>query len=1459
MNTHSSEKQEVKEVVQVKVYTEENAIQSKKYARSFEDRTQRYTDYQSGVYLSSKSSSYNEGTLPTFNSAPDLHQNSRGKDMYGDIPVLDSFHSDDDEEDDEEEEDIGLFDPDDVVPVLENGDFAAESDSVRRDKVSSQLRKYVRSQGLASSSSPSLSTATLYDADSPKPLNADNLTISQHGNKRWSSSQSIPYASNTSGTIAQDMGINSKSSSRNIERQLVRSGWLLKQGNVWRSWKRRYFVLIKRINKTTGQQFASLQYYKGSKFGKLRGEINLSEGPLIVRFLDASETKKPFCFEVTRGNFSIVCQAADEEDVSAWVCHLQSLVDVANRNSSRRGSKKTLLATASRVGKGRTTDEKSIRIIAELRRLLHNTKSSEAVMLKNYVKSFDFRVQQPLQELKKFHNSLTESIFQDHSSRILALLEGPNQSSMSRAVLEDDIRQSISRHVEEALYLPLQDGIQSYLRRRCHENDVILNRKLRWLQGKDQTYFNIPLHHISLKDWRQAQRILVQITNHNLPSAKFDILLETLEEIQASYAQEHCNSVTIRSHKSDSSLSYESGASSSSQSTDRGFSDQDQTISTEFAIPPLEIDDIVPIFSFVLTHTGLENLISMKTVLTELNFSWSSTNNSNNGSGSSVTSSAVNGSVSTSSTFSTASSCSANGAAINVLTDALDFVSNVSVPAALEDIFKDQLTLSIDGEWRRVLDFEVEPTHRYGAVIQHISSQGHSAFGSSVSRGSVLVTINGQNVVLWPYTDIVKLLQSSSPPHRFAFIPNSSYFKILTSNKSLWNVALMHACQRGDLGSIQMLLANGADVNYVANECGGNTPLHVAVSALHFNVVSYMLQHGARVKTLGEFGRNALHMVGAPCSMPSSISSNNKAKSSDLNNSINFGAKSITRNKKSLEPWLQDRSVDKVILIVKKLVGHDIQLDAVDMYGNTPIMLLAETGLLHGIDVLMEANGSIDLDQRNWVDGIGALSYSAREGHYDVVEALLDYGAIPDVRTLQGETPLHFAAGIANKKICEILLEYGADVDARTQKGISPLMMAVSKGAARFTYTSKIKKEKAIDIDESSLIETIDFLLEKGAEKESVCCLYRLPIHYAALYGGPIVFEHLMEKIGLNVSVRDLFGKTALAMVEDNRKSTTDRESQEKVARLVESRSSILDAQMFEQEKADDKLYNDELLMDKKEDDSGALEVVAGTFDALLMGLIRFEHYRVEDVQAFIWSCDSYASPIRVVEFLKQTLKLYESTSNSQFVRRMVIHALDVMAEKLKHQTKVDEETSNELRAFCRELFPFNISEDPQCAQWLSASSLLNDFIESPDDFFNVSYCERDYISLKSLLGTMHDKSPTLNFLDDELFTTGGIEVISEQMRKRLSIAGVWNDNSSKSYVVKQPVRKQPASKSPPMSSKSQAYSHSSGPSSTAVDAFSASVSSLTGSFRIKGSPVSSVTSSSDRVRLWYVLLLKLH
>ena len=69
-------------------------------------------------------------------------------------------------------------------------------------------------------------------------------------------------------------------------------------------------------------------------------------------------------------------------------------------------------------------------------------------------------------------------------------------------------------------------------------------------------------------------------------------------------------------------------------------------------------------------------------------------------------------------------------------------------------------------------------------------------------------------------------------------------------------VSLNYACAHGDLDELHRLLASGADLN--EGDYDGRTPLHLAASEGHYNLVDYLLRHGVEPAPLDRWGGTPL-------------------------------------------------------------------------------------------------------------------------------------------------------------------------------------------------------------------------------------------------------------------------------------------------------------------------------------------------------------------------------------------------------------------------------------------------------------------------------------------------------------------------------------------------------------------------------------------------------------------------
>lgn len=99
--------------------------------------------------------------------------------------------------------------------------------------------------------------------------------------------------------------------------------------------------------------------------------------------------------------------------------------------------------------------------------------------------------------------------------------------------------------------------------------------------------------------------------------------------------------------------------------------------------------------------------------------------------------------------------------------------------------------------------------------------------------------------------------------------------------------------------------------------------------------------------------------------------------------------------------------------------------------------------------------------------GVMTLHYAARATMPRLTRVLLEFGADPNVRMANGQTPMHWAARAGgsdrpnSKETIEVLLEYGGDINAVSDGGTRPIDFAfelkneawaeylVSKGAKR--------------------------------------------------------------------------------------------------------------------------------------------------------------------------------------------------------------------------------------------------------------------------------------------------------------------------------------------------------------------------------------------------------------------------
>ena len=128
------------------------------------------------------------------------------------------------------------------------------------------------------------------------------------------------------------------------------------------------------------------------------------------------------------------------------------------------------------------------------------------------------------------------------------------------------------------------------------------------------------------------------------------------------------------------------------------------------------------------------------------------------------------------------------------------------------------------------------------------------------------------------------------------------------------------------------------------------------------------------------------------------------------------------------------RAAEKGLLAVARyLVEHGADKEATCYYGKTSLIIAAENGHIEVVRMLIEHGANKDADDDySWTP----LMCASINGHVAVVEYLLEQGCDMDhVDRFNGRTALHWAAFQGHFEVAQLLLRFGAKLDLRTNQG----------------------------------------------------------------------------------------------------------------------------------------------------------------------------------------------------------------------------------------------------------------------------------------------------------------------------------------------------------------------------------------------------------------------------------------
>jgi len=122
------------------------------------------------------------------------------------------------------------------------------------------------------------------------------------------------------------------------------------------------------------------------------------------------------------------------------------------------------------------------------------------------------------------------------------------------------------------------------------------------------------------------------------------------------------------------------------------------------------------------------------------------------------------------------------------------------------------------------------------------------------------------------------------------------------------------------------------------------------------------------------------------------------------------------------------------IELVRFLVDNNVDIDALNMYFETPIKIAFREGFTEIVQILILRGAKLNI--KNFV-GKTLLFNACRMNNFEFMEYLLSMGLKPNEKDNEGQTPLFEGC---KKECLELMLKYNANINIRDNEGHTPLL-----------------------------------------------------------------------------------------------------------------------------------------------------------------------------------------------------------------------------------------------------------------------------------------------------------------------------------------------------------------------------------------------------------------------------------
>jgi len=427
-------------------------------------------------------------------------------------------------------------------------------------------------------------------------------------------------------------------------------------------------------------------------------------------------------------------------------------------------------------------------------------------------------------------------------------------------------------------------------------------------------------------------------------------------------------------------------------------------------------------------------------------------------------------------------------------------IESVTNPKAEQHFEKANELRKVDDHVAAIAEFE---------KVINLSPKSEFARNAQYWIGQIYFDTGQFDIALSAFQKLLKKYPDSS------IIPSTKQM-IERVQQAKKNRALFEAVEKTDIEQVRLLITEGADIN----AAGGDkalTPLHLAASRGHAEVVKALLAKGAEVNIGDADGNTALFWA---------IASRDEETVKTLIDGgidVNKGPS----HEGAIPPlihaiWQGSKSN------VKAILNAGANTDYKDKGGFTTLFYSA---FFNTYDREML---ELFLDKTEQPNTIHMAAY---KGDLEAVKTFISSGVDVNVKDSSGCMPLHWAALQDSPAVAEYLIEQGAEINEKVGYFLTPLFCAnslpviellVSKGADINTKVQN-RLHKACRMGDK---EVAEFLISNGADVNAKGSAGKTPLIYA-LQNGHIDIVRLLIANGADVNAADSPGRTPISIAQN--------------------------------------------------------------------------------------------------------------------------------------------------------------------------------------------------------------------------------------------------------------------------------------------------------------------------------------